>query len=204
MTLLQRAMVRSSATKLNDAELELDYGIAVKFSGEYTAGEDVLDRVAAQAQKAVIGDSELRADVETVMPRWSQKAMTRERELLLDEAVRHFEPVDEISAARALHLLAAMGRYRGPERGTRSLYYEPASTTGGRVLVRDHGHNPCHQRGEGANACLAAIQRRHEPIDGREPRLSQLVLPQLAVPEAMIGRFPRGTPRRGSTRKERV
>jgi DNA-binding SARP family transcriptional activator/tetratricopeptide (TPR) repeat protein len=192
LALLERALGLESDDERR-LELELDYGMSLKFSGDYAGSEAALDRLAAEAR--VRGDRriELRAQVETLLMRWSRRVLTMEDAMrLLDEAVGLFESVgDDLSAARALHVTAGLATdasstdldayaLRARERYRRAGFGAELTAT---LLAATALFGPM--------PVSEAIRRCHELLaEVASPGYRSFVLPPLAYLEAMAGRFP--------------
>jgi DNA-binding SARP family transcriptional activator len=173
--------------------LELDHAIAVKFSGDARGGEAALASVAAKARDSRDRRIELRAEVEMVWWRWSRRALTLMQAMtVLDEATLVFEVAgDDLSAARALHikaavsdLLAAPPEYEELALRAREHYRRaglgPELTATLLAAVAHKGSLPAPE----------AIQRCNELLgEAAGPASRSFLLPPLACLEAMTGRF---------------
>ena len=107
VTLFERAVALEPDDGL--ARAQLDLGIAIKFSGDYAGGEAALDRVAETPASVATGASSFvqRSRRSCSAGRGARYAK-EEAIRVLDEAAGLFESVgDDLSAARALHMLAA-------------------------------------------------------------------------------------------------
>ena len=170
-------------------ELELEYGMSLKFSGDYAAGETALGQVAARARERGDRSIELRAEVETIMMRWSRKTLTKEAAVrLLDESISLFETLgDDLSAARALHVYAGVSSTGDDGLALRAREYYKRAGVGPDVTATLLAANAW----KGPMPVPDAIRRCQELLGEMTSRgFRSFVLPPLAELEAMAGRFP--------------
>jgi DNA-binding SARP family transcriptional activator/tetratricopeptide (TPR) repeat protein len=176
-------------------ELEWALGTAVKFTGDGSRAEALLDEVVKRARQRRDRRIELRARIEQGWPRLAQGAATPEEtlELIRDASGVFAAESDDLGAARALHLEAAV-------RGVCLLDHGSAGAAAIRLL--DHYSKTGFTAGAALSILAVSACRGPTPVPeaiaicqrlfgDATPVWQSFVLPSLALLEAMAGEFER-------------